>query len=400
MGDKRHYSIDPAGWILLVAGAAAIAFLLAIDIASSGHQPGWSINGETLWGRDFANLWSAGRLWLEGKTAILYQVEPYQAWQRVALGPGIDNHNYSYPPLSLLYAPLFGALPYLAALLLWLGLSALAFFVAARGWLARVGAAPWWGLALPSTLLCLWAGHYGLIVGALWCAAWTMLERKPIHAGVATGLMLVKPHLAILMPLLLARRRAWRAMAAAAATVALLVGGSALLFGPELWSTYLASTSGLQLALVQEPGTMFGLMMPTVATSLFAYGAPAEVAFGVQALVALATVGLLLWRLPADPVRAGALGAVATFLVLPYGFNYDMTVVGLAAFMLLVESSRDGRRGEALVAGLALALPPGMIVLGAMNFRIAPIVVALLFAALWRRWALAGGRRLAVEVGA
>ena len=99
MGEAR--SLDPLGRILLAAGVVAVLLLLLSDIAAATAQPALSINGQTLWGRDFVNLWSAGRLWLEGQQAILYDVENYHACQRAALGPGIDNHNYSYPPISL-----------------------------------------------------------------------------------------------------------------------------------------------------------------------------------------------------------------------------------------------------------------------------------------------------------
>jgi alpha-1,2-mannosyltransferase len=375
-GVKR---LDRIGMIFWGFGLVLIAALLALDIANASGRPGYSINGQSLWGRDFVNLWSAGRLVIEGKTALIYDVEAYQAWQRAVLGPGIDNHNYSYPPVSLLYAPLFGALPYLAALALWLLLSATLFVVAARPWIERLGLPVWIALILPSTLLCLWAGHYGLIVGALWLFAWHWLDERPLRAGAAIGLMLVKPHLAILIPILLARRGAWRAFAAATATVAVLVTASALAFGPTLWRTYVESTSRLQLALVEEPHTLFGLMMPTPAPALYALGLPQPMVWTAQVLIVVAVVGLLLWRQPADRYRAGAAAAVATFLVLPYGFNYDLTVVGIAALMLLADASRSGRRPDAAVAGLALALPPAMMFLGVIDFRPAPFVLAALF---------------------
>ena len=281
-------------------------------------------------------------------------------------------------------------------------MSLLLFWWAARDWLARFALPSWWALLVPAALLCLWAGHYGLILAALWCLAWSRVDDRPLLAGVAAGLMLVKPHLAILMPLLLARRGSWRAFAAASVTVALLVGLSLAVFGIDLWRTYLTSTSGLQLALVAEADTMFGLMMPTWATTLVAWGLAVDAAMLVQALIAGTVIGFLMWRLPDDPVRTGALGAVATFLVLPYGFNYDMPAVGLAALLFLADASARRDRGEAVVAGLALAVPPAMIWLGAMGFRIAPLVTTLLFAMMWRRWALlrGGSRGFAVPLGA
>lgn len=373
--------IDRIGLILWLFGVALVTALLAIDLANAAGRPGLTINGQSLWGRDFVNLWSAGRLAIEGQLGLLYDVEPYQAWQRAALGPGIDNHNYSYPPVSLLYAPLFGLLPYPLALLAWLALSAALFALAAKPWMERMGLTAWAALALPSTLLCLWAGHYGLVLGALWLFAWDRLDQQPGRAGIAIGLMLVKPHLAILMPLVLIRRGAWRAFAAAAATVAGLVALSILIFGVAPWRTYLASTSGLQLALVAEPNTLFGLMMPTPAPALYALGLAEPVVWALQGLIAAAAIVLLWWKMPADRHRAGAATAVATFLVLPYGFNYDLTVVGVAALLLLVDAGRSGRRIDAAIAGVALALPPAMMFLGVVNWRIAPLVLAAL---LWR----------------
>jgi hypothetical protein len=120
-------------------------------------------------------------------------------------------------------------------------------------------------------------------------------------------------------------------------------------------------------------------MMPTPTPALYALGLSQPMVWTMQAVIIIAVVALLLWRQPANRYRAGAAAAVATFLVLPYGFNYDLTVVGIAALMLLADASRSGRRGDGAVAGLALALPPAMMFLGVVNFRPAPFVLAALF---------------------
>lgn len=375
----------PLPAILWLGGLVAALGLYGLDIIARRGQHELSINGHALWGRDFANLWSAGRLVLDGQTALLYDVRAYQAWQAAHLSPGILEHNYSYPPTSLLYAPLFGALPYLAGLALWLLLSLGAFLLAARPWLRRNGLAPWWALALPASVVCLWAGHYGLIFAALWLFAWKEIDDRPGLAGVAIGLMLVKPHLALLMPLVLLRRGAWRAFGTAALTVALLVALSILLFGAGLWRTYLGGTTGLQLSMVGEPHMLWSYMMPTIPPALLAAGVSPPIAWSIYAIVALLVTGLLLWRLPADPDRAGMLVAVATILVLPYAFNYDLTIVAVAALILFVEAARSGDRLGAWIAAASLALPATMIYLAAMGFRIAPLVLGAQFAVMLRR---------------
>jgi alpha-1,2-mannosyltransferase len=379
--------VGPIVVAMVAVGLFAVMTLLALDLANAAHRPRWSINGDVIWGRDFVNLWSAGRLAIEHELAILYDIDAYQAWQQGQFGPIIVEHNYSYPPPSLFYAPLFGALPYGTALILFLGLSLVAFYAAVRPWLARVGLSGWWSLVLPSTWLCLWAGHYGLVIGALWCAAWTALDRYPGRAGSITGLMIVKPHLAVAMPILLVGRHAWHAILAAAATVILIVAASLIVFGPSLWETYLTATAALQLKIIGQTTSYSGLMMPTVAAALRAYGTSEGAAFAAQLLVAAATCGMLLWRTPADAIRAGALGAVATFLILPYVFNYDMTVFGLAALMFAVDAGQQRRHVDVVIAGLALALPPATMFLSLYGLRIAPLVVAALFVRMWQCWA-------------
>ncbi|MDQ3144781.1 MAG: DUF2029 domain-containing protein [Pseudomonadota bacterium] len=370
----RHHPVIRIAWIL---GLFAVANLLAVDLATF---EGISVNGIALWGRDFANVHSAGRLILEGRLATVYDIAAYQQWQAATFGPGISEHAYSYPPVTLIYAPLFGALPYFAALALWFGVSLVAFTWAARPWLARAGGPPWLALVLPTTLLCLWAGHYGLLLGALWLFAWANVERRPIAAGIAIGLMLVKPHLAILLPLVLVRRGAWRTIAAAAATVSLLVLTSLIFFGVEPWRAFLGGTAGSQLALVEQSQTYFALLMPTVATSLLALDVPRALAWAGQAAVALAAINALWVAQPGDAMRAGAATATATFLVLPYAYNYDMTVVGLAAYLAMVAASRaDHRPGllpGLLIAAAVFVVIPAMFFLSFYGVRIAPLLVA------------------------
>ena len=85
--------------------------------------------------------------------------------------------------------------------------------------------------------------------------------------------------------------------------------------------------------MVDDVGTLFIRMMPTIMPSLALAGVSAGLAAIVQVVVALGAIGLLLWRMPKDSGEAGLATATATFLVLPYAFNYDMTVAGLAGLL-------------------------------------------------------------------
>ncbi|MET1112763.1 MAG: glycosyltransferase family 87 protein, partial [Allosphingosinicella sp.] len=310
-----------------------IALLFLQDVFATRFTPWPSIRGMALWGRDFANVYTSGNLLLEGRLDLLYDLKGYSAYQDALFDGALRNHNYSYPPPTLLYTWAFALLPYPLALLSWLLLTGTAFAAAARPYLRDAGLPAWLALAAPATLLNVWAGHYGLLIGALWLGAFHWLPRRPVLAGILIGLMLVKPHLALLAPLILARRGEWRAFAAAAGTVAALVAISALAFGPDLWRIWLGVTVGVQGAMVDDVGTYFLTMMPTVVPTVSAFGFPGAVAWVLQGLVAAGAIAALLLRLPDDSRAAGLAGGVATFLVLPYAFNYDMTVPGLAALL-------------------------------------------------------------------
>src|SRR3954464_14767612 len=224
------------GWMF----ALLLAALLFVQDAAQTHFTPWpSIRGAAIWGSDFANVYTSGRLALEGRLDLLYDLRGYSAYQDALFHGALRDHNYSYPPPTLPYTSVFALLPYPVALLAWLSLSVAAFAAAARPYLRDAGLPGWLALIPPAPLLNVWAGHYGLLVGALWLGAFHLLPRRPLLAGMLIGLVLGKPPLAVLAPLILARRGEWRAFAAAFATVAILVAVSAAAFGPDLWRTWL-----------------------------------------------------------------------------------------------------------------------------------------------------------------
>lgn len=363
----------------IIAWLFGVAFSLLLfvrDYLTFQHSRGISINGSAIWGRDYVNVFTSGRFVIEGRLADLYDKDAYRAWQTETFGWGIHDHMYSYPPVTLFYTPIFGAMPYFWSLALWTIVSLLVFGLAARPWLRRESLGEGLAMILPASIVCVWAGHYGLIVGALWLAAWHNLETRPKLSGVMAGLMIIKPHMAVLIPILYLRRKSWSAIAAAAATVAILVAASAVCFGPELWTTYLESTSQSQLSLLHATHTFFAKMMPTLSPALFAYGFPAQLVWPAQVAVA-AIVVILMWVYqPADAHRAGLAAAAATFLILPYAFNYDMTVVSLAALILLTEASRREKIWPALIASVIFLLPAVIIYMNKAGFWISPLLIA------------------------
>jgi hypothetical protein len=214
----------------------------------------------------------------------------------------------------------------------------------------------------------IWAGHYGFLVGALFLLGWQKLEKHPLQAGVLFGLMLIKPHLAILVPLVLLVRGEWRAIAAAAATVLLIVASTSAAYGWQCWADFFVRTSAFQAGLIDSRGNFFGLMSPSVATALMELGSGWAAALTVQAFVAAAAVAMVViaTRRGAAVRDIALLAATATFLVLPYSFNYDMTVVMLGALTVITSAK-------------ATALDPRLGLYGFLAPQIGMITAAIMF---------------------
>jgi alpha-1,2-mannosyltransferase len=371
----------PPFWLAWLLGGMFSAILIAGDVALS---EGGVIDHAVYWGRDFVNVWSGGQLIRAGRVDILFDLPAYAQFQQSLFG-GISPHNYSYPPSTYALASLMSLLPYPAALIAWLAGTGALFVVACQAWWPRAAGPVWLAVLTPAALMNIWAGHYGFLVGALFLLGWQRLEKHPLQAGVLFGLMLIKPHLAILVPLVLLVRGEWRAIAAAAATVLLIVASTSAAYGWQCWADFFVRTSAFQAGLIDPRGNFFGLMSPSVATALMELGSGWAVALTVQAIVAAAAVAMVvIATCRAAPVRDIALlAATATFLVLPYSFNYDMTVVMLGALTVITSakaSALDRRLGlygflapqiGMITAAIMFSLMPAMLIgLAIAQFRL------------------------------
>ncbi len=370
----------PAVELLLWAILAAAGFgLIVRDLMTAN---GLLLPHGAVIGRDFVNVWAGARLAVSGHVEQIYSVGGYLAALEQMFGQRFDFHAFSYPPALLMFVWPLGLIGYLPALLLWIAATGGLLLVAARPFFARSGLPVWIAALLPASIVNIWAGHHGFVVAAMWLLAFAAIPKRPLLAGLFLALLTVKPHMGVLIPLLLIVRREWRTIAAAAAATACLFLTSVALFGWASWTTYVAVTAGVQSALLEQAQGFFLYMMPTpyvgfwLATGSFPLAVAAHLAFATAAIwiVVRAAVRTVEWP------ELGLMAATATFLVLPYAFNYDMAVVGIAAAMLLYGRGSDLTPAERLAALLALAAP--MLVLAANPLHL-PIVPFALLAFLW-----------------
>lgn len=361
-------------WFPWVFGGAFCIVLMIFDYQ---HMVGDVIADCVVWGRDFINVWTGGRLVAAGRIDVIYDYDAYVAYQKGIFGT-INSHNYSYPPVSFPLAAMFALLPYKLALIAWLGGTGALFAWAARPWWPRGVGPHWLAVATPAALINAWAGHYGFVIGALFLLGWQRLDTQPVRAGIFFGLMLIKPHLAVLVPLALLLRGDWRALASGAATVALLVLATGLWYGWTPWYAYVFEVSRLQADMIDHTDILFTRISTSPMTAAVALGAPMTMAVAAQLVAAASAVGVIIiaTRRGVTTRALALMVATATFLVLPYAFNYDLTVVMIAALALLARG--DLSPGERRMALYGFMSPQIGMLLAMCGIPVMPLMLVAL----------------------
>ena len=320
--------------MLTILGALASVGMLALDAFIHTRKGLTSVTGEQL-GRDFINVWAAGRAALTGHAGLIYNLTEFARFQRSFTGEGSEWKFYSYPPTAILLELPFGVMPFLPSLVLWLAVPLLALGVLLSHALGRsargLGAAVLAIVATPAVFLNAWAGQNGMISAVLLAGGLMALRTRPWLAGVLFGLMCFKPQLLILAPVALLAGGYWRTIAATALTVLAVTGASLVWLGPDPWLAFVHNLPE-QLAIVRQSALNFR-RMPTVYAMLKALQAPEVLAYAVQLVSSLAAVVALfaIWRSAAPQTVKGAAFLVAIFLGSSYAWDYDMVVLLFAA---------------------------------------------------------------------
>ena len=340
-------------------------------------------------GSDFLAFWGAAKLTVAGTPQLAYDLAAETAVQ----APTGITEMFAYvnpPPFLLAIAPL-GLLPYAIAWVVWSLVGWAAWLLVARRILPQATLVI---AAFPGAYLAASHAQNGFVTGALLIGGVLALKRSQALSGALFGALIVKPHLALLVPLWLLAGRKWTALIAGAASAIGLSLVSLAVFGAETWQAW-PDSFAVSAAIMRDSGAVFWQRMGTVYSALRLYGG-ADAALIVQAVVTLAcaTLVVLAWRRTRDPDATGALLLAATALGSPYLFAYDLAFLALPVFWLVREGlARGFRPWERLgivalyfapLAARAAALPLGL--------NLTPLAAAALVALVWSRLAPAPTR--------
>ena len=308
-------------------------------------------------GSDFLAFWGAGRLVLAGTPQDAFNLAAEHAAQ-AASHTGQMVAYVNPPPYLLLTAPL-GLMPYGAAWLVWaLGGWALWFAVCRR----LLPGAPLVVLASPVAYLAACHAQNGFVTGALLVGGVIALarcnRRDDVIAGVLFGALVIKPHLAVLVPLWLIAGARWRVLAAGAASALGLCVLSLLAFGTQTWAAWPRSFD-VSAVLMAQNGGPFWLRMATPYALLREWTNPG-VALAGQAAITL-MLAVVVWRTTRRSganAGTGALMLAATAVASPYLFSYDLPFLIQPTLWLVTTARARGWRPWEKPAVIGLWLAP------------------------------------------
>lgn len=276
---------------------------------------------------DFAVYWTAARI----EPALAYDLEALtRARYWIVQQPGVAV--FVNPPSTLPLLWPFGRLPFGPALGAWVGVGLAAYLWAASRMLTL--------REMPLLLLSpvIWVaaatGQLSLLVAAAMIGGVCALPKRPLLAGVLfAAAALIKPHMAIFVPLALMATKEWRALLSAMVS-GLTVGLACVAVqGIDLWLAWLRAVQDFP-AFVKRAG-LLGSGLTPASTPVPEDLLPIIGALGVALGAVLVWLGFS--RTEDRTYRLLALG-VGAMLASPYGRKYDLAVIQPAIVLLLLNS--------------------------------------------------------------
>jgi hypothetical protein len=321
---------------------------------------------------DFLNLYAGAALMLRQPWAT-FQLDAQLLLQRSLTGHEGQLVPFYLPPYAALALAWLAWLPYGVAYFVWLaaGLSCVlvAAYLLAPHW-TRWYPLVWLGLAmlfLP-TVLGLGQGQTSALMLLCFAVlARAFLERSTLSGwgsgswGAALGIAgwLLKPQLAPLLLLALARARRWRVLAIGAAAVGVLGALGIWRLGPAATVDYLSlSRDKTQDALAGDPVLLIG---PTLLHASHMLLGVNTLALGVASVLVAAAVGSCIYVWWSGPARDDAILLqlailpVAAVVAAPYALIYELTA-WLGAFWLLLRYAHHRPRAQRALRWLVSAV--------------------------------------------
>ena len=289
-----------------IAVAVLIAICIAVVWAQNYREPNFT---------DYLSFWAAGHLAIGGDPQAAYDIATHQSVEfSVTRFKGVLP--FPYPPPFLLMVIPFSLAPYQWGFAAWVLVTGGLYALAAR----RVAPLPY-ALSHPAVLTNGLLGQNGFLVTAIFVGGASLLRQRPLLAGAILGAMVIKPHLALLLPVAVIASREWRAVAGAALSSTGLMLLALVVLGWPAFEGFLGILPAYGEMMQQSEIPWHRLATPFAFARYFGVAQPAALA--VHSVIALAAAVLTWVAWWQDWREKVAILAAATLLIPPYLHTYD-----------------------------------------------------------------------------
>ena len=374
-------ALRDADWL---TPARVRAYAVIVMLASLGVVVAAFFQATGTVGSDFLAFWGAGKAVLSGDPAAAYDLA---VQERIQTSTGSEGwFAFVNPPPYLFAITPFALLPYPAAWAAWVALTYALFAWAGiqafpRLWLLV--------LAYPGALIAATHAQNGLLTGALLIGAVVALARRRDWAGgVTIGALVIKPHLALIVPVWLAAGGRWRAFVGAGLAALGFVLLSWLAFGSTTLEGYTQSWQASAVLMEARNPDLFLRMSTLYAQLRLWLNSDLSLAIALALATLMALVAALGWRRSGgDTMASGALALAATGLAVPYLFNYDLPFLLLPTLWLVRRGLDDGFRPyeKLLLVGLYFAPYATRAAAFPLGINLMPVAALLLVWMVWTR---------------
>jgi arabinofuranan 3-O-arabinosyltransferase len=307
---------------------------------------------------DFVNVWSAGRLALDGHPAQAWDWDIQKQVQILVLGqsyPG--NFAWHYPPPFLFVAKFLAQFPYSAAFIGWAAASFVPYLA-----MMRVTVGKPFGLLLaagfPVLINNATVGQNGFLTAALIGGTLYFLPMRPVLSGICLGLLTYKPQYGLLFPLVLIAASQWTVFVTAAIVAVVLAAVSLFAFGIESWQAFLHWMPMFSQAFLTE-GRAPWWKLHSIFGLVRYFGGSEQLGWAFQwtMTAGVAVTIVMIWRSRVRYSLKAAALAVGALLATPYLFLYDMMVLAIpVGYLVRLGLAHGFRAYEVPALGFALFL--------------------------------------------
>ena len=354
---SRGATLLTRGRIAHYCGALLIYQMLAIGLWAASCWI-YHVHNVPPLGVDFRVFWSTSFLSMHNGVAAPFSHALLDNVERSIAPPNFGP--WIYPPTFQLVIYPVALLPFPVAYGIFACLSVIGATFACK-FALKSDSMPWLAIAaFPGVWICLVYGQNSLLTLALAAGALGLLNRRPALAGVCAGMLVMKPQLALVFPVLFVCGRHYRAFGAAAVTAILFCAVSTIAFGSQQWLRFAEAASWFQsLLFIRNVGNLWNAM-PTVLAISLRYGLNLGFAFAIHAAVALCAlvVTIRIWIREPISQLGNAAAVITAILIQPYLVYYDLAWLLIPIICLSNDfMERGGRRWHYAFIALAWVIP-------------------------------------------